>query len=75
MKRVFILAALLLGLVVGAGPVAAAPAGSNAGRPISIAGSGTIDGFCPFSIDATQVGAFKVIILGDSRTTTIFPAQ
>ena len=65
MKRVLILAALLLGLVAGAGPAAAEPAGPK-GKPGVIADF-TLTDVCPFDVELVATGKGKTIDLPGDR--------
>lgn len=75
MKRVLILAALLLGLVVGAGPVAAAPP-TQSGKPgVLFEGDLPAGSTCSFEVHVLQTGKEKIINLPGERITTASPGQ
>jgi hypothetical protein len=79
MKKLLAPIVVLLGLVVGSSPVAAAPTKDpNPNRPTEIIdGSGTLDAgvFCPFQVDFVVTGKAKVIEGPNGRTIFTSPNQ
>ncbi|WP_353711538.1 hypothetical protein [Arthrobacter sp. K5] len=75
MKKLFILFALLIGLIAGGVPATAAPAAKepNPFAPALNEGTFYLNGFCSFKVKATLTGKIKVIELPGDRTTTISP--
>lgn len=74
MKKLSVVAALLLGLVLGSSPVVAAPPKEpNPFAPVLNEGTGDLNDFCGFDIAIILVGKIKSISLPGERTTTVSP--
>ncbi|MEK0154767.1 hypothetical protein [Arthrobacter oryzae] len=72
MKKLLVLITTMLGLIIGASPVAAAPA-QPPGKPGELF-TVTFNGVCTFPVEATVSGKFKDVLL-DNKTISVAPGQ
>jgi hypothetical protein len=78
MKKLLMLAALLLGLIVGSGPVAAAPTrepSPNQPDILDLEGTFAAGDACAFAVQFEVTGKFKIIQTPTERTITTSPGQ
>jgi hypothetical protein len=73
MKKLLVLITIMLGLIIGASPVAAAPA-QPPGKPGELIKPTIIEGVCSFPVELTLVGKSKDVVLGD-KTIFVAPGQ